>query len=524
MATAYGHRLWTGRVGGGMTNRIVIDPRPARSAALMPSCHLTKSRYTAGLQCLRRLWRLVQEQCDYEAPSPGSPQAIGEEVGRAAHLLFPGGVTVAEAFSRHAEAADTTRRLMRDPTVPAVFEAAFEYADIRIRVDVLERLDCGAWGLREVKAGTRIKDHYLDDVAIQAFVLAEAGVPVASIEVLHVNTAYVRGADGISWPEFFARAEVSQEVRARLAGLASRLPDMRAALARDAAPMVEPGAHCHAPHACEFYADCTAAKPADWIAYLPRLAARRAAALAAMGIDTISAIPPEFPLSRQQAVIRNVLASGQSYVAPDLARLLTGFGPPAAYLDFEAMMPPIPLYEGTSPYQTLPFQWSLHQIDAAGLLSHRDFLAPHEADPRRAFAESLIAALAGSDAPIIVYSPYEQTQLRALAARFPDCAAAIGAIAGRIRDLLPVVRGAVYFPAFAFGNSIKRVAPALAPGFGYADLDDVADGTAAAAAFLQMASGQADDPARLRAALLAYCERDTMAMVEVHRALLRLAG
>jgi len=42
-----------------------------------------------------------------------------------------------------------------------------------------------------------------------------------------------------------------------------------------------------------------------------------------------------------------------------------------------------------------------------------------------------------------------------------------------------------------------------------------------------MAAGAIDDPAevaRLRAALLAYCRRDTMAMVEVHRALVQLAG
>jgi hypothetical protein len=43
--------------------------------------------------------------------------------------------------------------------------------------------------------------------------------------------------------------------------------------------------------------------------------------------------------------------------------LLQHFGPPACYPDFEAMMPPVPLYEGTRPYQTTPFQWSLHMID-----------------------------------------------------------------------------------------------------------------------------------------------------------------
>ena len=88
-------------------------------------------------------------------------------------------------------------------------------------------------------------------------------------------------------------------------------------------------------------------------------------------------------------------------------------------------------------------------------------------------------------------------------------------------DLLPIVRGAVYFPEFRYSYSIKSVAPALCPGFGYDDLDDIADGGAAAAAYLQLAAGQVTQPGeteRLRAAL-AYCKRDTLALLKVHRTL-----
>jgi hypothetical protein len=55
----------------------------------------------------------------------------------------------------------------------------------------------------------------------------------------------------------------------------------------------------------------------------------------------------DFPLTARQTVIRDAVTTGQPFVAPDLARLLRGYGPPACYLDFEAMMPPIPLYKGT---------------------------------------------------------------------------------------------------------------------------------------------------------------------------------
>ena len=190
------------------------------------------------------------------------------------------------------------------------------------------------------------------------------------------------------------------------------------------------------------------------------------------------------------------------------------------------MMPPIPLYEGTRPYQTIPFQWSLHVATEDGALHHREFLADGASDPRRQFALTLIDALDAFDVPIVVYSAYEKTRLGELAAQFPDLRSAITGISARLVDLLPIVRGGVYFPEFWFSNSIKSVAPALSPGFGYDDLEGIADGLGAAAAFLQMASDCISAPEeidRLRSSLLAYCHRDTMAMVEVHRALTRLA-
>jgi hypothetical protein len=41
---------------------------------------------------------------------------------------------------------------MADRVVPAIFEAAFEHAGIRVRVDVLERRPRGYWGMYEVKS------------------------------------------------------------------------------------------------------------------------------------------------------------------------------------------------------------------------------------------------------------------------------------------------------------------------------------------------------------------------------------
>jgi hypothetical protein len=341
-----------------------------------------------------------------------------------------------------------------------------------------------------------------------------------------VNTAYVRGPGGICWTDFFARVDVHDAVAARLVDLPSRIQAMRDCLGMVELPAAEPGSHCATPYACEFWDRCTAAKPADWTFYLPRLSQARVSELKVLGIESISLIPADFPLASKQIIIRDTTASGQPYLASDFAGLLRGCGPPACYLDFEAMKPPIPPYEGTRPYQIIPFQWSLHAIARNGVLHHREFLAEGGGDPRRRFAETLIEALAAFDGPILAYSAYEKSRLKQLAREFPDLSESLSALIARLVDLLPIVRGAVYFPEFRFSNSIKSVAQALSPGFGYADLECVADGGAASAAFLRLASGYLTVPKEvdhLRAALLAYCQRDTLAMVEVHRALTHLA-
>ncbi len=380
--------------------------------------------------------------------------------------------------------------------------------------------------MREVKSSGSVKEHHFDDVAVQFHVVRAAGVRLSSIEILHVNKGYVRDQAGISWHEFFRRADVKAEVKSRLDDIETRLTEQFACLSLAEAPEIEPEAHCHSPFSCEHWERCTESKPDDWAFHMPNFSAARRAELKALGVDSISAIPADFRLSPRQEIIRDVTRTSKPFVAPDLSARLDSFGPPAFYLDFEAFLPAVPLYPGTQPYQTIPFQWSLHCVDSCGAIKHQEFLADANSDPRRPFAETLIAALGGSNLPIIVYSSYERTRLNALAALFPDIAQPICSIAGRLVDLLPIVRSGVYHPGFAFSNSIKTAAPALCPDVTYDDLDEIADGMAASTAFWLMASGRADadTTARLRGSLRTYCHRDTWAMVRLHQALIMLSA
>ena len=485
---------------------------------------MDKALYAAGLQCERRLWQLRHAPERAAAPQAGEQERRAEslEVRLGARSCCPGGVAVDEADQSAAQAR--TRQLLANPSVPAIFGAAFEHEGVQVRADLLERLPDGRFGLCEVKSAGSARPEHLDDLALQLWVLRGAGLALGSVELWLVDATRRAGPGELDWSQYFVRRDVFEEARFLAEDVADRLAEQRGWLA-GAEPERAPSPHCRAPRACEFIGHCTAGLPDDWIGRLPGLRSAEYEALRECGVTTIGAIPDSFPLKPRQARARQAQRGGGQFVAPGLARALAGSGPPAAYLDFEATSAARPIFPGTTPFQQVPFQWSLHRVDACGALSHAEFLAPAKGDPRRPFAESLVAELSREDLPIHVYSSYEARMLDSLASDLPDLAAGLAALVARLVDLLEVVRDHVYANGFAGSYSIKRVAPVLVPGFGYDDLDGIADGARAAVAIGALLRGALDPEAeaRVRAELRAYCARDTLALVELHRALRALA-
>lgn len=188
-------------------------------------------------------------------------------------------------------------------------------------------------------------------------------------------------------------------------------------------------------------------------------------------------------------------------------------------MDFETVSPAIPLYPGTRPYQQIPFQWSLHILDSSGRLTHHSFLNDDAKDPRERFIITLLEAIPRQGA-IVTYSSYEKSILNALAHAFPLYRNRLLSLCDRMVDLLKLVRENYYHPDFNGSYSLKSVAPTLVPDLGYTDME-IQDGTAASIAYTRMIAEDTPETEKtsIREALLAYCARDTEAMVRVYEAL-----
>lgn len=191
---------------------------------------------------------------------------------------------------------------------------------------------------------------------------------------------------------------------------------------------------------------------------------------------------------------------------------------PLHYLDFETFMSAVPLFDGTRPFQQLPFQYSMHVRSAPGTTPvHREFLADGKGDPRAAFVEHLLVDL-GPEGDILAYNAtFEKMILQQLIRDLPQYATLLHAILGRVKDLhTPFKAGWCVVPAMNGRTSIKVVLPALVPELSYGTLA-VQEGDTASRLFLQLVNGRyTGDTTQLRTDLLAYCGMDTWAMVKLH--------
>src|SRR5580704_15078980 len=110
------------------------------SAKKNTDVRISKSKFVAGLQCLKRLYWQVH-QPELAAEPEAAVEAImeqGQGVGMLAHQLFPGGVMVSGDDGLD-DAIRTTRELVANPKVPAIFEGTFEHGGVLVRVDILHR-------------------------------------------------------------------------------------------------------------------------------------------------------------------------------------------------------------------------------------------------------------------------------------------------------------------------------------------------------------------------------------------------
>jgi len=280
------------------------------------------------------------------------------------------------------------------------------------------------------------------------------------------------------------------------------------------------GEHCSDPYVCDLWPACSSFLPKDNVLDLYRVRKRDAFAMIGNGVTRVVDVSPA-ALNAKQLIQQQAIRTGETRVrAKQVHAWLASLEYPLHCFDFETMMPAVPLFDGTRPYQQIPFQFSLHIVDSPGAKPrHVEFLAENAVDPRPGLIEALGAI--GPEGTILAYNMgFEQARLRELAAAFPAHAEFLLGLVDRFQDLIVPFRNFWWHDARQRGScSLKYVLPAVT-GTTYEGME-IAEGGQAAREFQSVVFGNVapDEKQRVLSALRTYCAQDTRALVDVLAAL-----
>ena len=490
----------------------------------MPSLkiRLSKSKFMSGLQCHKRLWWEIHDPDAPELKVDAAQQFLfdqGHHVGRVAQTYVPDGVLIDVPYrERERRLRETAEALKAGARV--LYEAAFEHDNVLVVADILAR-DRKEWKLIEVKSSTKVKPEHLPDVAIQAHVLRGAGLDVRHAELMHLNRE-------CRYPDLsglFEREDCTAEVEVLLEDTPKEIGAQLRAL-NGPLPKVATGDHCFEPYECPFIGRCWPDPPPHAIGTLYRLGAAQRDRYVRRGYRTILDLPPDEELTALQERQRRAVRKKGLIVESGLGAVLKQLKGPLAFLDFETVALAIPVWDGCRPYDQVPVQLSVHRQGSKGRITHHEWLAEGPEDPRESMARKLIEFTRGAGSVLAYNAPFEKRCIQALREHLPRLAAQLRDIEDRLVDLLPLVRDNVYHPAFEGSFALKSVAPVLAPGLSYDDLEIAEGGEASQMLSTLLFKGDEmknADRARLRRSLLEYCALDTQALVKLYEALVRLA-
>ena len=491
----------------------------------MNNISLTKSKYCKGVQCPKILWMDKYKQDVLGEKTDDSVFEQGKEVGELAKGLFGDYVDIPYNENR-AVMVENTEILLCDKKV--ITEASFRYDGNFCSVDILKN-DSEGVEIYEVKSTSNLEkryDIYIHDVAYQYFVLSNLGLNVKRACIVYLDKEYRRHGE-LDINQLFKIKDVTDEVlekQEEVKDIVAMIKEFMESHHNDNEPEIDIGVYCFGPYECPFWQYCSRNLPRPnvfdlkggmWTStkfkkYYAGKVSFEDLQNEKLGEKYLEQI--DFELNDREPKIETEA----------IGEFLGTLKYPLYFIDYEAFNTAIPEYEGTGPYQQIPFQYSLHIIREEGApLEHKEFLGEIDDDNLvRTFAESMVDALP-EDGSVIVYNrTFEESHVnKKLAEMYPDLKDEIERINGNIVDIMvPFSNRNYYVKEMEGSTSLKYVLPALYPDdeeLDYSKLPEVHKGDEASQAFMSLKDETPERQEEIRYGLLEYCKLDTYAMVKI---------
>ena len=293
------------------------------AVAKNPVIFMNKRIVEEAGSCMRLAWYRIRASKEVvDNPTKETLLLYGRFVGIEARKHFPGGHLIeAERFSQMLQATSTALAEGHD----VVFEAAFSYRGLGIIADVLRRGPDGAWDLIEVKAGITPDDDYLEDVAIQTWVLRRLGMKIRPFLMLVDRNATIHSED------LFNVTDCEVAVGALLPEIDERIRRISNACSSEIAPPGNIRRYCRE---CDFFKTCFPRLPEHHVFTL-HYGGKKIDALLAKKIEGLLDIPKKMKLNVKQRRQIECVRTSSIWKSKNLADDLMLASYPMYFMDFE---------------------------------------------------------------------------------------------------------------------------------------------------------------------------------------------
>jgi len=224
---------------------------------------LSKSSFIRGLQCSKSLF-LYKNHIELRDKLSPEKKAIfnrGTSVGILAQKIFPNGIDATPQNRRdYISAVNYTQQLINSGT-NVIYEAAFQSNGVLIILDILVMKD-DKWYAYEVKSSAKITSTYINDAALQYWVINNSGLKLEDISIINMNTSYVKTGK-IDVKSLFKITSVKKEVIAKQEKITNQIHQLLDVANLTSMPEINIGEHCFSPYECDFKGFCWKNVPAN---------------------------------------------------------------------------------------------------------------------------------------------------------------------------------------------------------------------------------------------------------------------
>jgi hypothetical protein len=479
---------------------------------------LSKSTLIRSIQCAKSLY-LYKKNYDLRDKANYTQQQVfdrGHRIGKLAQQLFPDGRDCSPPNAYSYDPSVTATKLLIQRQFPVIYEACFKYNGIWVALDILTYKD-GKWYAHEVKSGMRISNTYLQDAAIQYYVITKSGIELEDFFIIKVNSDYVFD-ETLDVPQLFKSTSVLEDIKERIPFVEATIEKAITTLDLPDAPEMPIGVHCTKPYPCDFQGLCWKNIEQDSVWYLPGISMQEKKLLVEKGIEKIDQIIITEDLNVRQKVIIQAYQQNEIYIQQEkLDAFLQDINYPLYFFDVEAFQPAIPLFKGTQPYQRIPFLYSLHYKESADAeLIHIDYISEIGADAREQFIQHFLQATEKPGKIVVFNTLMEKSVLFKLENEFPAYKDAIFQRIKRIVDFeIPFKELYYYHPKQQGSFSLKTIGNAVLEEDEFAK-SYVKDGEEAMALYNELfyLEDKTEIPNKLEQ-LKKYCKTDTLVLFKI---------